>query len=391
MSKDSAISFTREEHAEVEAHCVTALFERARKATLIAPLGTLFVFWLEREVVPLNLLLFWMILNTLPDAITFGLTSRLLKQPPPNERIGYWHNCQLVLRTLQGLCWGSTVILFHGHGLTDLINDIIILTVLIAVSSAGIVNTAPSYRTSVGFSTGVLILPICHYLWLGDAIYFKLASGVGILLLVQFQFGWDAYRQFLEGVQQLVLNRRMSRQLEQRNKELDELNRQLSVLATHDKLTGLYNRHFMVDQLQQQRELFQRYGNACSIVLLDIDHFKQVNDHHGHAVGDQVLVAFCRRIEALLRQEDSFGRHGGEEFLLVLPMTDLSAALMLAERIRSTVAGQPLVTEPVPLTITASFGVAQLQSGEAIDAWLLRADQALYRAKEKGRNCVVAD
>ncbi|MTD34194.1 diguanylate cyclase [Paludibacterium sp. dN 18-1] len=155
-----------------------------------------------------------------------------------------------------------------------------------------IVNTAPSFRTSFGFTFCVLIIPICYYFWLGDPIYIKLATGSTILLLVILQFGWDAYQQFVDGAKQLVLNRRISLQLEMRNNELDELNRQLSVTATHDSLTDLYNRHFIVAQLKQQLDLFRRHGNPCSIVLMDIDRFKQVNDQFGHASGDEVLVVF---------------------------------------------------------------------------------------------------
>jgi diguanylate cyclase (GGDEF)-like protein len=132
-----------------------------------------------------------------------------------------------------------------------------------------------------------------------------------------------------------------------------------------------------------------RYGNACSIVIIDIDHFKQVNDRYGHIVGDEVLVAFSRLVESMVRQGDLIGRYGGEEFLLVLPMTDLAAASQLAQRIRNRLASEPLVDQPVMLVVTASFGVAQIGSEESIDDWLLRSDQALYSAKEHGRNCVM--
>jgi len=153
---------------------------------------------------------------------------------------------------------------------------------------------------------------------------------------------WDAYRQFSGGVHQLVLNLKIRRQLEMRNVELDELNQKLRVIAIHDQLTGLYNRHFMVEQIERQRELFARHDNVCCIVLFDIDHFKQINDRYGHAVGDDVLVAFSRRVEVLLRQGDVLGRYGGEEFLLLLPMIDLNAALHLAERIRCALADSPV-------------------------------------------------
>jgi len=391
MDKEKAVSLTQEDQLEVDTICVTALFERARKATMLSPIGTGFVFWLIHDIVAAKLMLAWMIINTLPDTITFVLTSLLIKHPLPKQQITYWLNLQIALRSLQGLCWGSTVIFFHVVGPLSLVYDMTILVVLVAVSAAGIVNTAPSFRTSFGFTFCVLIIPICYYFWLGDPIYIKLATGSTILLLVILQFGWDAYQQFVDGAKQLVLNRRISLQLEMRNNELDELNRQLSITATHDSLTGLYNRLFIVDQLEQQLDLFERHGNPCSIVMIDIDWFKLINDQFGHVLGDEVLVAFSRRIESQIRLGDTFGRHGGEEFLLVLPMTELPAALSLTQRIRDYLASTPLLEFPRSLTITASFGIAQLKANDSIDTWLIRADQALYRAKENGRNCVMAD
>ncbi len=379
-----------EDRPEVEALCVRTLFERARLATMLAPLGTLFIFWIERDIVSLPLLLGWMAVNTLPDAFTFVLTSRLLKRPPPNSRIGYWHNWQVGLRVLQGLCWGSIAVLFHVEGEAAAINDMVMLLVLVSISAASVVNMAPSFRTLAAFCFSILLIPAVYYFSLGDALHTKIALGLCILLLVELQFGWDAYRQFAGGVHQLVLNRRIREQLEMRNSQLDETNGKLRMMAIHDHLTGLYNRHFIEEQLERQRELFVRHGNVCSIVLFDIDHFKQVNDRYGHAVGDAILVAFSRRIEGLLRQEDTLGRYGGEEFMLVLPMTDLKAALQLAERVRGAMEGSPVVGRPEPITVTASFGVAQLVRGESTDDWLLRADQALYKAKEQGRNCAMA-
>lgn len=390
MSKELFDQITPADRAEVEAHCVHTLFERARLATMLAPLGTLFIFWIERDIVSLPLLLGWMVVNTLPDAFTFVLTSRLLKHPPPGLRISYWHNWQAGLRALQGLCWGSIAVLFHVEGETAAINDMIMLLVLVSISASSVVNMAPSFRTLAAFCFSILVIPAVYYFLLGDALHTKIALGLCILLLVELQFGWDAYRQFAGGVHQLVLNRRIREQLELRNAQLDETNGKLKVMAIHDHLTGLYNRHFIEDQLERQRELFVRHGNVCSIVLFDIDHFKRINDRYGHAVGDEVLVAFSRRIEGLLRQEDTFGRYGGEEFMLVLPMTDLKAGLQLAERVRSAMESSPVVSQPEPITATASFGVAPLERGETTDDWLLRADQALYKAKEQGRNCAMA-
>ncbi|MBU1777520.1 MAG: GGDEF domain-containing protein [Gammaproteobacteria bacterium] len=390
MSKELFEQIIPENRAEVEAHCVTTLFARARQATMLAQLGTLFIFWVVHDMVSLALALGWMIVNSLPDAITFLHTSRLLKNPPPREQLLSCHNRQMLLRSLQGLCWGSAAVLFHVDGVEGELNAMVVLLVLISISSVSVVNMAPSFRTLAFFSFSILIVPILYFLSLGDHLHVQMAVGLCILLGIQLQFGWDAYRQFAGGVHQLVQNQRIGKQLEQRNVELDELNQMLRVIAIHDQLTGLFNRHFMVDQIERQRELFVRHGNVCSIVLFDIDHFKLINDQFGHGVGDDVLAAFSRRIEAQLRQGDTLGRYGGEEFVLLLPMTDRNAAMQLAERIRSALAASPVTRQPEEITVTASFGVAQIEPGEDAGNWLLRADQALYRAKEQGRNRVMA-
>ena len=389
MSTELFDQITPENRAEVEAHCVRTLFGRARQATLLAPLGTLFIFWVVYATASLPLAIGWMIVNTLPDALTFSLTTWYKKNPPPAERIAASHNWQVVLRILQGLCWGSAVVVFHIPDDPTAFNDIAILAVLAAVTATNVVSMVPSFRTLACFCISTLLVPILYSIWLGDVIHIKIAVALSLLLLVELQFGWDAYRQFSGGVHQLVLNQKIRKQLELRNIELDELNQKLRVIAIHDQLTGLYNRHFMVDQIERQRELFVRHGNICSLVLFDIDFFKQINDRYGHVVGDDVLVAFSRRVEGLLRQGDALGRYGGEEFVLLLPMTDLKAALQLAERIRGALAGSPLILQPEEVTVTASFGVARIEPGEDADGWLLRADQALYRAKENGRNCAM--
>lgn len=373
--------------AKVYSLSVQALFERARQATMLAPWGTLFICWVERDVVALPVILAWALINSLPDGATFLLSTRLLRKLPTDERMPHWHNWQAALRMLQGLAWGSAVIFFHAEGAVA--NDLTVLAVLIAIAATSAVNMAPSFRTLVAFVASILFVPIAYYLWLGDMQHIQFAVGLLIMLGIVLQVGYDAYRQFTDGVNKLVLNQAISQQLALRNRQLAETAKQLQVIATHDELTGAYNRRYVVDMLERQRLLFKRHGTPCSIVLLDIDFFKQVNDRYGHAVGDEVLVAFVGRIEKILRQEDCFGRYGGEEFLLVLPETKLAEAEKFAQRIRLEISAVPLTAAPSSLSITASFGVAQLLEEESADGLLQRADDALYRAKANGRNCVV--
>lgn len=382
MFQENSLPAVAVEQSKIDALCVRALFRRAYKGAMLAPFPALFLCWLEKDVVSMSLILGWFVLNSVPNLVSFLVSSRVLRHPPADERMPFWHHWQLLIRFIQGLCWGVAAVFFHVEGANSFVNDLSVLIVLISVSAVSMVNMAPSLRTLMGFSTAILLIPIGYYFWLGDTQHVLFAFGLILLWVVELEAGRDAYRQFAEGVRWGVINQETSRQL-------DELNRQLNSIAIHDKLTGLYNRHFIVEQLEMQHDLFVRYGTACSVVLLDIDHFKQVNDRHGHAVGDEVLVAFSRKVEGELRQGDIFARYGGEEFMLVMPITDLDAALNFANRIRGTIASAPLIDQPVPLHITASFGIAQLRSGETVEDWLDRADQALYRAKANGRNCVM--
>ncbi len=375
--------------ARGEALRVRALYERARQVVILAPLGTLFMGWVEKDAVGWPLVLVWMVINSLIDTVTFLVASRLLRQPPSDGKISYWHNRHVLLRSLQGLTWGSSCLFFHIGGAGSFTNDLTVLIVLVAVSASSVANMAPSFRSLAWFSASIKIVPFVQYLWLGDAQHVAFAVGLFILMLAEMKLGWDACGQFSDVINKVVLNQSISQQLELRNDQLAKAVQKLNVIASHDDLTGAYNRRFIVGQLEREHQMFERYGNVCSVVLLDIDYFKQVTDGYGHAVGDDVLVAFVRRLEVELRQGDFLGRYGGEEFLLVLPMTDLAAALQLTERIRAIASSAPMIVQPVPLSVTASFGVAQIRQGESVDGWLARADHALYRAKESGRNRVV--
>jgi len=158
--------------------------------------------------------------------------------------------------------------------------------------------------------------------------------------------------------------------------------------ATHDNLTGISNRGVIMDAVRRERSRQDRGGNAFAIVLADIDHFKYVNDTHGHLAGDAVLQEVSRCMTKFIRPYDAVGRYGGEEFLIVVPSSDAMGALGLAERIRQGIESKPIIVEGVTISVTTSFGVAASTPGRLLDPQeMLRfADDALYRAKANGRN-----
>ncbi len=166
---------------------------------------------------------------------------------------------------------------------------------------------------------------------------------------------------------------------------LQAANAELQRLATTDRLTGAWNRAHLEETLVGEMGRAERYQQPLSLLIFDIDHFKAINDTHGHLVGDEVLIELIRRIRAHLRAVDVLARWGGEEFVLLLPHCGAAEALQVAEKLRALVAESPF---PVAGWVTASFGLAQWQPKESLDTWLKRADDALYAAKAAGRNRV---
>jgi two-component system, cell cycle response regulator len=170
---------------------------------------------------------------------------------------------------------------------------------------------------------------------------------------------------------------------------------QLSLeMAITDQLTGLFNRRYMSRHLGTLISSAQQTGKPVSFLILDIDYFKHINDTYGHDVGDEVLREFSGRISANVRGIDLACRYGGEEFVVVMPDTDLTFAYMVAERLRQAVADTPFTigVAPSQLSVTISVGVTATEgASDTAEALLRRADQALYRAKRDGRNRVVAD
>ena len=165
-------------------------------------------------------------------------------------------------------------------------------------------------------------------------------------------------------------------------------------MAVIDPLTGIYNRRYMESHLGTLIKAAGNRGKSLSVLVIDIDYFKAVNDTHGHDVGDRVLKEFARRLTDNIRRADLICRYGGEEFIVVMPDTDRALACRAGERLRRVVAAAPFEAGPSagPLDITISVGVAQIEGPEDTPAVILkRADQALYRAKRDGRNRVVAD
>lgn len=185
----------------------------------------------------------------------------------------------------------------------------------------------------------------------------------------------------------MVLNTELAHEIETRK----ALEVELRVLATTDALTGLYNRRRFLELGDYEVQRGQRTRRGLALLILDIDHFKSVNDQHGHAAGDEVLRRFALVCKTGLRAVDSIGRVGGEEFAILLPETPLEEACCIAERIRADVAQCPMPGAAETLHVTVSIGAAGIREGETFEQLLARADTRLYAAKHAGRNQVQSD
>lgn len=223
-------------------------------------------------------------------------------------------------------------------------------------------------------------------------VYIILLTGNDSLsdLVAGMEAGADDYMTKPFNPAELNARLRAGRRILDLQRELLTAKSQLEILANHDALTNLWNRRMILARFDEEIARAGRTSQPLGAILLDIDHFKQVNDRFGHATGDEVLQQVAKRLKESIRPYDCVGRYGGEEFLIVAVDCTMTDSLRVAERVRQLIAGAPMITASGAIAITASFGVSSARMGEAVDpkALIGAADRALYRAKELGRNRV---
>ncbi len=179
-------------------------------------------------------------------------------------------------------------------------------------------------------------------------------------------------------------------QLKKELAEATKYSKELEIKLNRDPLTGAFNRRAYNKRIEEEMDRFLRYGTIFSILMLDVDYFKKVNDNYGHAVGDKCLQEIIKRAEPYLRKSDMLARYGGEEFVVIMPETDGKGALAVAEKIRQTIEKLEFIYKNEVVRVTVSIGVSQVKEGDkTADDIFDRADTAVYQAKEGGRNMVV--
>jgi diguanylate cyclase (GGDEF)-like protein len=195
---------------------------------------------------------------------------------------------------------------------------------------------------------------------------------------------------YISGLRQKVKHN--YKELAVRNGELEQALLRIEELAMRDDLTGVFNRRFLMETIRSEKLRCERTGSQFTVGILDVDHFKNVNDKFGHIAGDQVLQAIAKTASEALRQTDFFGRYGGEEFALVLTGTEAEGAMVTAERVRKAIEELDFPGIDPAFKVTVSIGIAESLRGEDSELTFKRADEALYEAKEGGRNrCIIAE
>lgn len=295
-----------------------------------------------------------------------GCTRALARQ----QQLAFWLRVHMVLAAASGVAWGTAVWFVWVPG--QFVPYLATLTILIGVAGVSIVTMSAFAMVATAFFCGIYLPPLVHELVHPKGATEYLVAGLLVILVLQIWYSRGLGLMMRREVDQYVRNQALVARLDD--------------LLTHDQLTGALSRRYLLERLEQQVALHARHGTAASLIMFDLDHFKAINDHYGHPVGDRALRTAVAVVQAELREGDLLGRVGGEEFLVLLPMTTLPEAHALAERLRRALAATTLAEGEHVVHIPASFGVAELHAGDDYSEWLRRVDAALYQAKTHGRN-----
>ena len=351
--------------------CVHAI----KSVLMTTPVGWLLVAWFAWGRAPHAHVLIWLGGFLCTWLVTLVLLRGILRAGPLLERHG---PRLLAIALLDGVSWGSVAWLLVGYSGTL---DPWLGAVLCGVAAVNAPVYITFYRAYATLMAAIWVtVELAALLRPGHPVGTELILGMTIFCgLLTYHMRAIAQR-VLDGIGLQLSNESLAKQL---SSALQLVQHE----AETDALTGQPNRRALDELLKQQLGVARATGRSFSVLLLDIDHFKLVNDTHGHGAGDDVLRAFAQRVREHLRQGDTCARYGGEEFVVVLPGTTLVSALEVAERLRQGVADASLISMPL-VRATVSIGAAQYLPGETVEQLLERADTAVYAAKRGGRNQV---
>jgi len=387
---------------KVQSELSRLLVDRVVDSTHVAPLGIALVAWVIYLAVGLSPALIWSSVMLVIELVIVGLGRQFHRSVALEENMDSWRAAVIASSGLLGLGWGASV--WFVWDASAFLLYITALCILVGVSAVCMVTMSPVRKAHAWFMLGLLVPMLVHLAFTSNPLALQITAGFLVMAVVQIWTTRDIHRELVQEIDSSLRNKelldllsRASAELhllnglmEEKNTELSTAMDKLNEMVTHDHLTGAYSRRYIFEQLERHASMKLRHGSAAAIIMFDLDHFKTINDTYGHPAGDRVLQEVVRVVNAQLRDGDMLARVGGEEFLALLPMTDLSAALLLAERLRLTLDATTVVENGIAIHMPASFGVAELMGNEGYNDWFRRADTALYKAKAAGRNAVVA-
>lgn len=385
----SEIVLDERDRDAIEIGLLQVLIKRQRFSSSTAFLGFGFLAWLMSKTVPAPCLAGWVGGLALLELLNLSLLGRLQKGLDALARPQRWRWLRglTVLFFFYGAAWGSATALPGLWLDAQLLQVILVGSVAVAMFS--IHNLSAHWPMLSSFCMGMAApLWVMGVLSAPGAPQSLWALGATVLTAMILLYGFSSYTVHRHDVEGSVMTRKLAQRLKQSNQELTEALQHVQQLATLDPLTHCLNRRALLDALQQEERRRSRCPVALGIVMLDLEHFKLINDTHGHAVGDAVLVATVARVKARLRETDLLARWGGEEFVCVLMQVHEESLMAKTQDLCTHLASAPLVHQPEGLTVTASWGVALWGEGESVQSCIDRADAALYRAKRAGRNRV---
>jgi diguanylate cyclase (GGDEF)-like protein len=366
----------------------------ATQTMATSPLGVLFVAFAVWHRVALATFAWWLLVFGLTFVLHYGAALvNLRRLRAGNELWPRWRNG--FTRVLSGVGWGVAAPILD-NGPDDQTTRLLVLLVISLVGVSGGIVIAESTQAVAEFIVGLALPIVVFYAIDGGELRSFVILGAVVMVGLTVGYGgiWNAnvYRETEARLISASLAERLERELavtEESARRFRELSVVVSDMARRDDLTGILNRRGLFEAL---RRIADEHEQWC-VLLIDVDHFKRINDTQGHATGDACLRHLAEVIENTVGDDAVFGRLGGEEFAVALPVVDLDEALASAESIRAAVAGSPPSFAP-PITI--SVGVAERVPGlsddadddAVLDATMSQADEALYRAKFAGRNCV---
>lgn len=352
------------------AQCVTTL----PRTMHTAPVGWALVVWSCWDRTPSSALLTWLVLATGGWLASLALLAHIRRA---GADMGRHERLLFLAAALDGAWWGATIPVLAGP---DPALNAFLAAVLCGVSAVNVPVYVPRIHVFFCLCAAMWLTALTSLLHLPGRAVVDIVLGLGVFLGLLCYFMQGIARRVVEGIRLQLANAALAAQL---GEALAAMQQQ----AATDGLTGLPNRRSLDALMDAQLAMAQREGRPFSVLMLDLDHFKAVNDTHGHAVGDAALRGFAQRIQGQLRRSDVCARYGGEEFCVVLPGTAAALALDTGERLRLAVAGAPLAPG---VAVTVSVGTATWRTGDDAATLIARADAALYAAKRAGRDRVMA-